>query len=341
MAESVIDQIVSELRQTAAGYYPEHSELKNVRVVGHTPKPDHYTYEIVVDFANANERLSAKVYRVNKNGLLAAKNHATTEFKNLTRVYQVAQAKKLTGVPRPVGDFTSVSSVVAEKFNGVPLQSIIMKAALLPGYADHGTLRAAARAAGEWLKKFHKATSDMPVPFDSPSLIGDLEKLCRRCKGEGLDDNSIDTILAGTRSILSRSKKTLPSSAVLNDFTPLNVVIGEKGIGFCDYGKMVVRGPAYHDVAMFMAAVEALEKYPFCNRAITSEVQDSFVEAYGATAAEQQILRVLKMKALLGMFAQGRIVNVKESAVRKKVMWATVMKKFIQQAAERSLSPAA
>jgi hypothetical protein len=127
----------------------------------------------------------------------------------------------------------------------------------------------------------------------------------------------------------------------LNDFTPLNVVIGEKGIGFCDYGKMVVRGPAYHDVAMFMAAVEALEKYPFCNRAITSEVQDSFVEAYGATAAEQQILRVLKMKALLGMFAQGRIVNVKESAVRKKVMWATVMKKFIQQAAERSLSPAA
>jgi hypothetical protein len=32
---------------------------------------------------------------------------------------------------------------------------------------------------------------------------------------------------------------------------------------------------------------------------------------------------------------------VKESAVRKKVMWATVMKKFIQQAAQRSLAPAA
>ena len=45
------------------------------------------------------------------------------------------------------------------------------------------------------------------------------------------------------------------------------------------------------------------------------------------------------MKALLGMFAQGR--NVKESAVRKKVMWATVMKRFIQQAAQRSMAPAA
>jgi hypothetical protein len=39
------------------------------------------------------------------------------------------------------------------------------------------------------------------------------------------------------------------------------------------------------------------------------------------------------------MFAQGRAV--KESALRKKVMWATVMKKFIHQSAARSLAPAA
>jgi hypothetical protein len=90
---------------------------------------------------------------------------------------------------------------------------------------------------------------------------------------------------------------------------------------------------------MFLAAVEALEKYPFCNRAITSQVQENFLEAYGLAPSEEAVLRVLKMKALLGMFAQGR--GVKESAVRKKVMWATVMKRFIQQAAQRSLAPAA
>jgi hypothetical protein len=45
------------------------------------------------------------------------------------------------------------------------------------------------------------------------------------------------------------------------------------------------------------------------------------------------------MKALLGMFAQGR--TIKENAVRKKVMWANVMKKFIHQAAQRSLAPVA
>jgi hypothetical protein len=85
--------------------------------------------------------------------------------------------------------------------------------------------------------------------------------------------------------------------------------------------------------------VEALEKYPFCNRTITTDVQENFLDAYGATDQEREILRVVKMKVLLSMFAAGR--TVKESAVRKKVMWANVMKKFIQAAADRSLPNAA
>ena len=88
------------------------------------------------------------------------------------------------------------------------------------------------------------------------------------------------------------------------------------------------------DVAIFLAAVEALEKYPFCNRHLTSLIQDAFVEAYGVTPQEQPLLETLKMKVLLQMFAHGRVI--KESAERKKVMWANVMKRFIQQAAERS-----
>ena len=72
---------------------------------------------------------------------------------------------------------------------------------------------------------------------------------------------------------------------------------------------------------------------------ITSQIQENFLDSYGISQSESAVLRVLKMKALLGMFAQGR--NVKESAARKKVMWANVMKKFIHQAAQRSLAPAA
>ncbi len=339
MPESVMDLIVSELKKSGASYYPHRTELRNVRIVGHTPKSDHYIYDIVIDFADGSERLAAKVYRGAKLGQQGARNMARTESDNLNQVFSVFEKKRLSGVPRPIGDFADQGAVVTEKLIGLPLQSIIMKAALLPGYADQGILSDTARQTGAWLRSFHRATADMPAPFDPVSLQKDLEKLCDNCRGEGLDDHAVRTILNGAKTILSRSRKNLPCSAVLCDFTPLNVVAMENGIGFCDFAKMTMRGNSYQDVATFLACVEALEKYPFCNRNITAQVQEEFLNAYGASAQEQAILRVLKMKALLGMFAQGR--GVKESAVRKKVMWATVMKRFIQQAAQRSLAPAA
>ncbi|MFB3916702.1 MAG: hypothetical protein ACE14M_08235 [Terriglobales bacterium] len=339
MAENVMDQIVADLRASATQYYPERGELRNVRIVGHTPKTDHYIYDVVIDFSGGSERLAAKVYRASKCGPQGARGLARKEFENLQGVFSIFQKKKLTGVPRPIGDFSEIGAVVTEKFCGLPLQSIIMKAALLPGYADRGTLKLGARKTGEWLRSFHRVTADMPEPFDPGALIEELEKLCASCRGEGLDDQAIATILAGTKSILGRSRKTLPCSAVLNDFTPLNVIVGEPGIGISDYARMSPRGTSFHDVAQFLAAVEALEKYPFCNRIITSQVQEEFLSAYGANGADQAILRVFKMRALLTMFAQGR--TVKDSALRKKVMWATVMKRFIQQAAQRSLAPAA
>lgn len=339
MAESVVDQIVAELRRSAQSFYPQHQELKNVRVVGHTPKPEFYIYDIVVDFTDGSERIAAKVYRAGKAGGQAARNLARTEFGNLSRTWSLFEKKKLKGVPRPIGEFTELGAVVAEKLVGVPLQSIIMKAALLPGYADVGTLSVAARLTGEWLRSFHKASAQMPEPFNVESLIKDLERQCDACRSEGLDDAAIRTIVQGARATLGRSKKTLQSSATLNDFTPLNVIVGEKGVGICDFAKMSDRGNSFHDVAQFLACVEALEKYPFCNRAITVEVQDEFLKAYSLTAAEEAVVRVLKMKTLLAMFARGR--TVKETAVRKKIMWANVMKRFIHQAAQRSLAPAA
>jgi hypothetical protein len=339
MPETVMDQIVSELKRGGSAYYPNRGELRNVRVVGHTPKSDHYIYDIVIDFADGSERLAAKVYRASKCGQQGARSMAQMEAGNLKKIYEVFQKRSLSGVPRPIGDFTEIGAVVAEKFNGLPLQSIIMKAALLPGYADHGALANAARQTGLWLRNFHRSTADMPAPFEPEGLMGELEKLCENCKGSGLDDQAIRVIISGAKGILGRCKKNLPCSAVLNDFTPLNVTVGEGGVGICDYAKMNMRGYSFQDVAQFLASVEALEKYPFCNRTITAQVQEEFLEAYGVTEEEAEVLRVLKMKALLGMFAQGR--NVKESAVRKKVMWATVMKRFIQQAANRSLAPAA
>ena len=143
MPESVMDLIVADLKASGPQYYPQHSDLRNVRVVGHTPKTDHYIYDIVIDFADGSERLAAKVYRSAKLGQQGARNLAKTESGNLNQVFAVFDKKRMSGVPRPIGDFSEMGAVVTEKLTGLPLQSIIMKAALLPGYADHGILSAA------------------------------------------------------------------------------------------------------------------------------------------------------------------------------------------------------
>jgi hypothetical protein len=338
MADTVLEQILAELRKTAVTYFEQKGELKNLRVVGHTPKSDHMIYDVCVDLAQGSERLTIKVYRPAKCGG-NARAIARQETANLEFAHQAMSKKKLSGIPRPLGEWSEQGTVVAEKIGGLPLQSIIMKAALLPGFADTGSIALAAQRAGQWLRSFHKATADMPEPFDTGGLLASLEKLCRSCRDEGLDDASIHVVLDGARAVLARARKTLPSSAVLTDFTPLNVVVTENGVGFCDLARMKRRGNSLEDLANFLASVEALEKYPFCNRAITSQIQESFLEAYGTGTADLALLRVFKMKALLGMFAHGRVV--KDNALRKRIMWATVMKKFIHQAARRSMPPAA
>jgi hypothetical protein len=338
MAESTLDLIVSDLRSSGVKYFPQHSDVKAVRVVGHTPKPDHYIYEIVLDFPDGGERVNAKLYR-GKNGGRSAQDSALREAQCLHFAHETARRRELSGIPRPIGDFADMGAVVSTKVNGLPLQSIIMKAALLPGDGNHQLLEAAARQAGEWLQQFHRASAGMPLALDAATLLQEIEKLCLRAKKEGLPAESTDVILSRARAALSKQKRPLRSSAVLHEFIPLNVLIAEDGIGFCEFAALGEQGHSLLDAAMFLAAVEVLEKYPFCNRTITSLVQNAFVEAYGVTDQEEPLLDTLKMKVLLEMFAQGRVI--KESAERKKVMWANVMKRFIQQAAERSAAKVA
>jgi hypothetical protein len=214
-----------------------------------------------------------------------------------------------------------------------------MKAALLPGYADHQGLKRAAAAAGEWLRSFHKATADGTIEVDAEHLLQELATVCTACKAEGLEDHDIQTILSGAKQSLAKAKKSLPATAMICEFTPLNISVQDDSVWVCDLSHMQPRSLSLTDVAQFMAAVEALEKYPFCNRGITSTIQEEFLNAYGVTSNERALVRVLKMQHLLRMFAAGR--TVRETAVRKKVMWANVMKRFISQAANRTLSNAA
>src|ERR1700694_1015449 len=173
MSETAWDQILVELQRDAAVHYPQRGELKNLRVVGHTPKNDHFIYDVCADFPDGMERLAIKIYRSSKSGG-SAKTMAKIENGNLEFIQQLLKKKKLNGLPRQIGDFSEQGAVVTEKISGLPLQSIIMKAALLPGFADNGSIALVARRAGEWLRAFHRAGSDLPEPFDSDGLMSDM-----------------------------------------------------------------------------------------------------------------------------------------------------------------------
>ncbi len=340
MAENAVDRIVENLGKSGAEYFPQHSEVKAVRVVGRAPKLDHYIYEIVVEFADDSKRVSAKVYRAGKCGSHTPQELAKTEAQNLEFAFHAAKRSGLEGVPRPLGDFTGLGAIVSIKVDGPSLQSVILRTALLPdlGGDNKGLLQLAAQRTGQWLRQFHKATAQEPAPLDTAALLSEMEQLCHRARKNALPATSTEAILENARSVLWRQNKPLPSSTVLNDFVPLNVLVTESGVGFCDFANLTQNGNSLHDAAVFLAAIEALEKYPFCDRRLTASVQDAFLDAYGIQVQEERLLTVLKMKVLLQMFTQGRAAN-KESAERKKVMWANVMKRFIQQAADRTLAP--
>ena len=73
MADNAMEQIVSALRQMAPRWYPQRDEMRNVRIVGHTPKHDHYIYDTVIEFADGGERLAIKAFRAHKGGAQAVK----------------------------------------------------------------------------------------------------------------------------------------------------------------------------------------------------------------------------------------------------------------------------
>jgi len=110
----------------------------------------------------------------------------------------------------------------------------------------------------------------------------------------------------------------MPTSAVLNDFTPLNVIVGEQGIGMCDYARMNSRGISYHDAAPLLGfGGSAWRNIPSAIGPLRPRCSRRFADGYGITPAEQGMMRVLKMKALLGMFAQGTAAW-KDSAVAQE-----------------------
>ncbi len=337
MAEKVLEQILAELRGVVSRRYPHLGGLGSIRVLGRVPKKDCTAYDLCADWENGTERFVAKVYRADRCGGIA-KTTAQVETANLQYVHHALLTEELASVPCLIGDFSERCTVVTGKICGLSLQPAIMKAALLPDSADSGDLALAASRAGKWLRRFHKVTAGPQEQLDADGLMAKLVMLCENCRLQGLAPDSVEVILERAQDAFHRcGKKTLPTSAMLGNFTPLNIMVTDDGIVFSDFSKMKRSGNSLEDVATFMAAIECLAKYPFCSRKMVSQIHESFSNAYGLARLEAGVVHILKLKILLEMLTQPKAGRAR--AARKTVMWNNVMRRFIHQAVHRPLAP--
>ena len=238
---------------------------------------------------------------------------ARRELDNLQRISQACAEHQLDGVPRAIGDFSALGAVVCTKINGLPLQSIVMKAALLPDFGNDGMLDHAARRSRRMAAPLSRCHRTRPLsPLTAKRCLPKFESSALRRKKMAWRRIRLQSILEYVGLVACQSKEAASviggaervRSAERDDFRAWRGVLRVR--------QLQSAGNSLQDVATFLAAVEALEKYPFCDRSLTALVQDSFLRAYGVNPQEQQLLTVLKLKVLLQMFAQGR--TVKESA---------------------------
>src|ERR1041384_1452604 len=97
MAETVLEQILDDLRSKSVTHYPQRSDFQTLRVVGHTPKNDHFIYDVCIAFGDGSERAAIKIYRPRKNSG-KAKSMARQEKADLQNANQTLTAKKKADV---------------------------------------------------------------------------------------------------------------------------------------------------------------------------------------------------------------------------------------------------
>src|SRR5260370_6952806 len=96
-------------------------------------------FDVCADLDQGSQRMAIKIYRAGKcagNTRSVAKQEAA----NLQYAHQSLLRRKQNGVPRPLGDYSEFGAVVTSKISGLPLQSIIMKAPLFPGFPANRTI---------------------------------------------------------------------------------------------------------------------------------------------------------------------------------------------------------
>lgn len=219
-----------------------------------------------------------------------------TRLRRECRALRVLQSRlgpeMVQSLPVPLGAHDNDSVLVVTGVAGVPLARVLMREAnWLTGPVRMRRLKAVGTAAGDWLRRFHDATSRTPMPHDHDrfchGLARALHRLGARAGTEGLAELQAQL----TRASGQLDGVLLETAAGHGDFLPQNILVQRDRVAVVDFEGYRPRQAVHRDVGHMLAYSMMLERQRRYHGGALRAFANAFAHAYGArpNAAAQRL----------------------------------------------------
>lgn len=225
-----------------------------------------------------------------------------TEFSVLQELSRLFADCQSLGVPRPVGLFPGLESIVTEECPGEPFGRLLSRGARRWS-SEFGTAATACRLAGQWLRTFHAATADSEAVLDVQGLIDYCQFRI---------DYLVKTPTSGVTSALGQrvmrtivrlanagSGEAIKVAGCHNDFSPNNILVSDGRLFVIDF-TMFDHQPIFFDLYSFWTNLELLKHDPQFSRRRLSRMQEEFLSSYGVSLDhETPIMTAVRYRNML------------------------------------------
>ena len=295
-----VDKIKARLGPKLDQYFPECGKnlpTLHLATVSHRSYSDLYLFRTSLNGGGGSRGLAVKVFLPASGGQDAAR----LQFAALNSVWPAFRTSKTMTIPQPLDYFPELSAIVTERVQGRPLQQLFKTVALMP--EQKAGLARLTEQSGQWLRKFHAATS---LPPGRLHLDGKLESLRANLDLLQTFGFSVDLCRQVATCLNSLAKDIrnleLGMASVHGDFTVDNVLFDGKRIITIDLGGRD-RNAVYHDIATFLNSLALIGlTWPLRRRSLVERCSRGFLWGYfGAADFSRSAVSFLRLAGLVSV----------------------------------------
>lgn len=248
---------------------------------------------------DGDEKLIVKRFSVSSNPA----ESAIREYKAIQTVWTLV-GQSLDGLPKPLMVVPEAGLVVTGKLSGILLSRVLARQAncVMAGFQTKNICEIIRRV-GSWLSRFHEATRQPNLAYDTKAFDLDITKQLKGCVRTGLEAAAAQEI---SRLALRASRlvdgKPLPAAGRHGDFLARNILIDGERICVVDFENFVERDTIYEELGRFVAHLAILQARPGYSRSAINTATRYFLSGYGSSA-DRNLVDLFALKAAVRMFA--------------------------------------